>query len=217
MGLRDISPIFTEDGFELTFGINHLGHFLLTLLLLDDLKKNTPDARIVVLTSSLHDPNVKGGGGKPAHIDFDNLQLLAPGSFDSGLAYKNSKLANVLFAYELDRRLHGTGVTVNAVCPGFIPSTELFRHNPVVKCYLICCCNILFRCFRVTRTISSGAENVVFVATSDKLRGIGGKFFKNCEQVESSVESRDRDVADKLWKVSAEMVHIDTAQNVELM
>ncbi|XP_072017697.1 retinol dehydrogenase 12-like [Amphiura filiformis] len=119
----------TEDGFELHMGTNHLGHFLLTMLLLGDLKKSateTGEARIVVTTSSLHDP--KTGRGPAPTIDFDNLMLEKEGTYKGLFAYSTSKLANVLFTKELARRLEGTCVTVNCLCPGFIPLTGSMRH-----------------------------------------------------------------------------------------
>lgn len=208
--IRDQSATFTEDGFEMTFGTNHLGHFLLTMLLLDDLKKSGPDSRVVVVSSGLHNPSRRSQKKrKAAHIDFENLQLLAPGTFDSMLAYKNSKLANVLFSYELDRQLHGSGVTCNSVCPGFIPETRLNRKNRVLRCLLICCFRGLCRCLPITRSTTKGAEGIVFIASDPALQGVGGKYFKDCMECDSSPESMDRDVADKLWKLSSDLVQIE--------
>eukprot|EP00794_Sanderia_malayensis_P017551 gene17551-19301_t len=205
VNVRDRSPTFTEGGFEMTFGVNHLGHFLLTMLLLDDLKKSSSEARIVVVASDLHNPDGRSHKSQPAHIDFENLQLLTPGTFNTDLAYKNSKLANVLFCYELARKLHGTGVTCNSVCPGFMPQTSLIRHNRVLRLCLICWFRGLCRCIPITRTTSKGADDIVFVASDDKLDGVSGKYFKNCVAVDSSAESMDREVAKKLWAVSAEL------------
>ena len=207
--IRDQSATFTEDGFEMTFGTNHLGHFLLTMLLLDDLKKSGPDSRVVVVASDIHNPSRGHKKHKSAHIDFENLQLLAPGTFDAMLAYKNSKLANVLFSYELDRQLHGTGVKCNSVCPGFIPETHLNRNNRFLRCMLICCFRGLCRCVPITRSISRGAEGVVFVASEPALQGVGGKYFKDGMECDSSPESMDRDVAEKLWKLSSDLVQIE--------
>ena len=194
----------------MTFGTNHLGHFLLTMLLLDDLKKSGPDSRVVVVSSDLHNPSRRSlKKQKAAHIDFENLQLLAPGTFDSMLAYKNSKLANVLFSYELDRQLHGSGVTCNAVCPGFIPETRLNRNNKFIRCLLICCFRGFCRCLPITRSTTKGAEGLVFVASDRLLQGVGGKYFKDFAECNSSPESMDRDVADKLWKTSLDLVQID--------
>ena len=107
----------TDDGFETTFAVNHLGYFLLTDLLMGLLKKSAP-ARIVNVSSAAH------AYGK---IDFDNLQ--GEKNYGSFSAYANSKLANVLFTYELARRLDGTGVTANCLHPGTV-ATDLFRDLP---------------------------------------------------------------------------------------
>uniref|UniRef100_A0A8C6LXA0 Retinol dehydrogenase 14a n=1 Tax=Nothobranchius furzeri TaxID=105023 RepID=A0A8C6LXA0_NOTFU len=105
----------TEDGFEMQFGVNHLGHFLLTHLLLDLLKRSTP-SRIVVVSSKLY---------KHGDINFEDLN--SEQSYDKAFAYSRSKLANLLFTSELARRLEGSGVTVNALTPGVV-RTNLGRH-----------------------------------------------------------------------------------------
>lgn len=125
-GVFDIPKLsFTEDGLEMQMGVNHFGHFLLTNLLLDKLKESAP-ARIIVVASGNH------FGGQ---IPWDNFDY-KNGDYNSFVAYANTKLANVMFAYELARRLEGTGVTVNAVHPGAV-NTEITRHgnsvNPWVK------------------------------------------------------------------------------------
>src|SRR5512139_3502162 len=107
---------FTADGFEMTFGTNHLGHFLLTNLLLGDLKRSAP-ARVITVSSQRHIPGYAGGPG--AKFDYNNLK--GEKFYDSATFYNNSKLANMWFTYELQRRLSGSGVTSNAVCPGFVP------------------------------------------------------------------------------------------------
>ena len=119
---------FTADGFELTFGTNHLGHFLLTNLLLDDLKRSSP-ARVITVSSQLHIPGY--GGGPPPDFDYDNLK--GEKYYKTRVFYKNSKLANRWFAYELQRRLAGTGVTSNAVCPGFVPEAIADRRKSPVE------------------------------------------------------------------------------------
>ena len=110
---------FTADGFELTIGTNHLGHFLLTNLLIEDLKRSAP-ARVITVSSQLHIPGY-GGGLRP---DFDDENLKAEKYYNAQVFYKNAKLANIWFAYELQRRLAGSGVTSNAVCPGFVPRSS---------------------------------------------------------------------------------------------
>ncbi|XP_022094698.1 retinol dehydrogenase 14-like isoform X2 [Acanthaster planci] len=211
-------PFKTEDGFEVTFGINHLGHFLLTLLLLDDLKKTASEAgeaRIVVTASSLHDPDsIKGMRAPGAHLDFDNLQLLE-GPYNGELAYKNSKLANVLFTKELARRLGESGVTVNALCPGFIPSTGLIRNESSMKRFMLT--KVLYPMFKwkgITRTEIQGGESVYHAGTDPNLKGKTGGYYRDCKETESSVESNDTAVAKKLWDVSAQMVNLEEEKNL---
>ena len=213
MNVQDQSPTFTEDGFEMTFGVNYLGHFLLTMLLVDDLKKSAPDSRIVIVASEQHNPESRGPKRhQSAHIDFENMQLLAPGTFNAHLAYKNSKLANVLFGYELARRLHGSGVTCNSLCPGFLPQTGLIRHNQCIRCLLVCCFRGFCRCLPITRTTGKGADGIVYVASNESVQGVGGKYFRDCVSVDSSGESMDREVAAKLWNLSAELVQLDAPE-----
>ena len=214
--IRDESPTFTEDGFELTFGVNHLGHFLLTLLLIDDLKKSGPDSRVIIVSSELHNSSSKGHrGSKFPTMDFENIQLLAPGTFDAMLAYKNSKLANVLFSYEFDRNVHGSGLTCNCVAPGFVPQTRLNRRNQIIRCMVIACFRGILRCLPISRSASKAADSIVYVATDDNLQGVGGKYFIDCSVVDSSQESMNREVAEKLWKLSADFVQYDAQKAAE--
>lgn len=204
-------PQFTNDGFELTFGVNHLGHFLLTNLLLGELKataKTDGEARIVVVSSLVHDPDLRGGSGKRrAHIDFDDMQSLQPRAFSGEIAYKNSKLANILFTYELNKRLEGTNISCNAMNPGLIPTTGFFRNlGACTRCCMRCCCLSFGRCLHITRSVAQGAECIVLLATSDDLRGVGGKYFSDCEETPSSQESYDTSVSARLWDESAKLV-----------
>jgi len=112
----------TKDGFETQFGVNHLGHFLLTDLLLDVLKTSAP-SRVVCLSSCFHDK----AQGRPGEIHFDDLQL-ENGKYDGWTAYAQSKLANLLHAKELSKRLAGTGVTAVSVHPGWV-RTNLAKHS----------------------------------------------------------------------------------------
>jgi light-dependent protochlorophyllide reductase len=122
------------DGFELTFAVNHLGHFLLTNLLLGRLVANAP-ARIVIVASGVHDPKLRTGMPKPSITDITTLATdgQRQGDFNGRLAYVNSKLCNLWFAYELVRRIEGAGlrnVTVNAFDPGLVPGSGLARDYP---------------------------------------------------------------------------------------
>ncbi|XP_077987503.1 retinol dehydrogenase 11-like [Glandiceps talaboti] len=209
----------TEDGYEMTFGVNHLGHFLLTNLLLEDLKKTAKEcgeSRIIMTSSKLHDPsNLGGRKGLPAHLDFDNIMLANEGTFDSVLAYKNSKLANILFTYELARRLEGTGVTSNAFHPGFIASTQLLRHfgwSLKMTMYLL---YPIMKWYGAVHPLQHAAEMMAFLATDLTLKGITGKYFENFEEIQSSKESQNQAVASKLWRLSEELVHLTTLEETK--
>lgn len=174
------------DGIEATFATNHLGYFLLTTLLLDLLTASAP-ARIVNVSSALH------SRGK---IDFNDLQ--GERSYTGGGAYNQSKLANVLFTYELARRLDGTGVTANCLHPGVV-RTGLGRNATgrfkllltVVKPFL--------------SSPEKGAETSVYLASSPEAEGVTGQYFVNKRTQRSSPESYDETVAHRLWQVSEQM------------
>lgn len=116
----------TEDGIETTFQVNHLSHFLLTTLLLDDLKQSAP-SRIVVVASAVHIPGV--GRGLNPEMLYSKEELNDQSKFDSMQRYRTSKLANVMFTHALARRLQGTNVKVACLSPGFIPTTSLIRNE----------------------------------------------------------------------------------------
>ncbi|MGA9120856.1 MAG: SDR family oxidoreductase [Bacteroidota bacterium] len=164
----------TVQGFEATFGINHLATFLLTNLLLDLLIRSAP-ARIVTVSSIAH---------QRATLDFDDLR--GEKRFDPYATYAASKLANILFTYELASRLNGTGVTANCLHPGVI-NTKLLRTG-----------------FGTTgATVEEGAATNVFLATSPEVEGITRKYFVRSQQAASSWLSRDPAARQKLWAVSA--------------
>ena len=176
----------TADGYEMTFALNHLNYFLLTNLLLDVLKAGAP-ARIVNVSSHAHES---------ATIEFDNLQ--SEKHFTAMQAYGQSKLANVLFTYELARRLEGTGITVNAVHPGFI-FTGFARNNGFLF-------DIGMRLVGLfIRKPDQGAQTSIFLASSPEVEGLSGKYFVDCKAVDSSPVSHDQAVAEKLWQVSMEL------------
>jgi NAD(P)-dependent dehydrogenase (short-subunit alcohol dehydrogenase family) len=174
----------TEDGFEKTFALNHLAYFLLTNLLLDMLKDNSP-ARIV---------NVSSGAHKSGEIDFDDLDMQE--NYFILRAYRRSKLANVLFTYALARRLEGSGVTVNCLHPGLV-RTGIFRKirivGPLVDMYIR----------RRAITVAQGAETIVHLASSPEVGDVTGKYFYKRKEAESSGLSHDVELQEKLWEVSA--------------
>ena len=185
---------FTPDGFELTFGTNHLGHFLLTHLLLDDLQRSAP-ARVITVSSQLHIPGY--GGGPGAKFDYDNLKgekFYNPAAF-----YRNSKLANMWFTYELQRRLAGTGVTSNAVCPGFVPEAIGDRRTSLFDRLLYR--KILPR-MPFARTLEQASSSYLMAATDPRWEGIGGRFIVDGHERRSSEESYDEAKALRLWEMS---------------
>src|SRR5215470_815609 len=177
----------TADGYETTFAVNHLGYFLLTAELLGLLKSSAP-ARIVNVASDAH----RGG-----HINFDDLTL--ENGYSGWKAYGQSKLANVLFTYELARRLDRTRVTANCMHPGVV-GTNLFNSvgGPVGKIVR------LFTPFM--RTPEKGADTIIWLASSPEVEGITGKYFVDRKEKESNPQSQDRELAARLWGVSERMV-----------
>ncbi|MFN2152278.1 MAG: SDR family NAD(P)-dependent oxidoreductase [Anaerolineales bacterium] len=192
---------FTADGFELTFGTNHLGHFLLTNLLLEDLKRSAP-ARVITVSSELHNPEHAGG---PAP-DFDYENLKGEKYYHPQIFYRNSKLANMWFAYELQRRLAGTGVTSNAVCPGFVPAAIAARRkSPIARFFYA---QIMAR-MPFARSLEQASFSYMFAATDPSLEGIGGKFIVDGQEKRSSDESYDEEKAKHLWEMSWQWCGLD--------
>ena len=185
---------FTVDGFERTLGTNHLGHFLLTILLLDNLKRSAP-ARVITVSSQLHDPDY--AGGKPPDFDYDNLK--GEKYYDPNVFYRNSKLANMWFAYELQRRLTGTGVTSNAVCPGFVPAAIADRRTSPIERFIFG--QILAR-MPFARSLEQASASYLVAATDPHLEGVGGKFIVDGKEKCSSHDSYDEQKARRLWDLS---------------
>lgn len=190
--VNNAGGVFTKrqvsaDGVELTFALNHLGYFLLTNLLLDVLKASVP-SRVVVVSSDAH----RGG-----RINFDDLQ--AARSYQGLEVYSQSKLANVLFAYELARRLTGTGITVNALHPGFVASNFGKNNGRFFKLIF----DYIVPFFAISA--EKGAETSVYLASSPEVEGIIGKYFVKKRPVSSSPASYDETAARRLWEVSQQL------------
>jgi NAD(P)-dependent dehydrogenase (short-subunit alcohol dehydrogenase family) len=168
------------------FAVNHLAYFMLTMLLLDRIKQSAP-ARIVNVTSHLHQRGT---------INFDDLGLER--SYGGMRSYAQSKLANVLFTYELARRLEGTGVTVNCLHPGAV-ATNLAQNNGAIV-------GAAWRLIGLfMKSADSGARTQIYLASSPEITNVSGKYFIDCRESQSSAQSRDPAVAKRLWEMSARM------------
>jgi retinol dehydrogenase 14 len=178
----------TADGLERTFAVNHLAPFLLTNLLLDRLQQSAP-ARVVTVSS-----NAQAQG----RIDFDDLQ--GERSYSGSQAYSQSKLASVLFTYELARKLHGTSVTANALHPGVV-RTSFGAEDPATV-------QRVFIPFlrRFMKTPAQGAATSVHLASAPNLEQVTGRYFADSKPKRSAQRSYDEAAATRLWQVSADLV-----------
>lgn len=176
----------TSDGLEMTFALNHMSYFLLTNKLMELLKYSAP-ARIVNVSSDAH---------YGVDMEFENLN--GEQEYKAWKAYQKSKLANVLFTYELLKKVPGN-ITVNCLHPGFVATN--FGHNnggffgPVLK---------------IAQRISAidpeeGAKTSIFLCSAPEVKGVSGKYFYKCQPKTSSRESRNMDTAKRLWQISSDI------------
>jgi len=182
----NVTRSVTVDGFETTFQVDYLSHFLLTNLLLDVLEKSAP-SRIINVSSASH----YGG-----HMNFNDLQMRK--GYGVMKAYSQAKLAQVLFTYELSRRLEGTGVTVYALHPGAV-ATNLWKSPMGALSFL----GNISRLFLIGP--ERGAETPVYLASSPEVEGVTGKYYDHMREKQSSKESYDQPIAGKLWDESERM------------
>mmetsp|Transcript_23022 Transcript_23022/g.63583 ORF Transcript_23022/g.63583 Transcript_23022/m.63583 type:complete len:297 (-) Transcript_23022:356-1246(-) len=197
-GVMACPKMTTKDGFEYQLGTNHLGHFALTSLLLPHFKKANKPIRII---------NVSSKGHAFGKMDFNDLFRDKPGAYGALEAYGQSKRANILFTYELARRLETEGqtqITVNALHPGVI-TTELGRHIIGGRWYMDWLLKAASYIFWF-KTPAQGAETQLYLATSPDVANITGKYFDNCKEVKSDGPSYDKETAKKLWEVSEQLV-----------
>ena len=179
--------LLSVDGLEMNFALNHLSYYLLTNLLLDNLKKS--GGRIVNVSAHVH-----------INIECDFLaRPMSPATYNPWDAYCQSKLANILFTYALARRLEGTNTTVNCLHPG---STQTLALKTAREIYV--------RLngpteFPQLMTLEAAAETSLYLATSPEVQGVSGKYFVRCESVPSSDLSYDLSLQEKLWRLSAEL------------
>lgn len=182
-GLAMKKRTLSSDGIEMTFAVNHLAYFMLTNLLLEKLKQSAP-SHIINVSSEAH---------RNVIFDFDNLQ--GEKKFSGFGAYSITKLCNVLFSYELAKKLQGTGVTVNAVHPGYL-NTGIFRETPGYFRLLV----------RLTAgRPQKGADAILHVAELAERNHISGKYFSGQKEARSSGISYDTAAAERLWRLSEKL------------
>ena len=213
---------YTKDGFETTFAVNHLGHFLLVNLLLPQM---APPARIVVVSSGTHDPAQTTGMPPPvfksarllARPDEDSKPLNDPNGTAGRRAYTTSKLCNLLFAYELERRLraeraggtNGRSITVNAFDPGLMPGTGLARDYGATARFAWRFVLPVLRPFVPNvNSVARSGKTLANMVTEPRYDRISGKYFQGTRDVPSSKDSYDPAMAVDLWESSAAMVKL---------
>ena len=177
--------IETEDGLEMTFALNHMAYFVITNLLLGKLKAG---ARIVTVASNAH---------RGARLDFDDLQSRR--GYTGFPVYSRSKLCNILFNRELARRLSGSGVTANALHPGFVATRFGNDSGGIVRAVL-----------KVAKPIGAispeeGAQTIIYLASSPHVAGVSGNYFYECKPATPTAEARNDDDAKKLWEISEQI------------
>jgi len=187
-GVMLVKSSLSVDGIETTFAVNHLSYFLLTNLLLDVIQSSGP-ARIVNVSSGLH---------TMATLDWNDLQSAK--NYSPLKAYNRSKLANLLFTYELARRLDGRAVTVNAADPGFARTNLYSIRNLGLIPSVLTLLTLPF-----AHSAAGGAQTIIQLATAPELAKVNGKYFENEKEALSSAASRDLKDAVRLWQISADL------------
>ena len=185
----------SEDGIEMTFALNHLAYFLLTILLLDALKASL-SARVI---------NVSSGSHLHKHLDFNDLQLAK--FYNPVQAYGRSKLANILFTYEFANRMTDTHITANAMTPGMV-ATDIWKKvnrwlTPMIYPVLQ----------RIGQTPLEGAQTCIYLATSPDVEGVTGKYYAYLHPIQSGLNTYDVTTAQRLWQMSLELVGLGTSHS----
>lgn len=180
----------SEDGIELTMATNHYGPYLLTHLLIDLLKKSKP-SRIVIVASELY---------RLASVNLNNLNPIH--TKPAAYLYYVSKYANIYFARELAKRLEGTGVTANSLHPGMI-DTGIWRSVPFPLNYPM---RLITKGF--FKTPVQGAQTTIYLAVSEELEGVSGRYFMDCKEHTLNNAASDMEKAKKIWEESAKLVKL---------
>jgi len=178
----------TEEGFERTFALNHLGYFLMTKKLLPLVEKSDYK-RIVNVSSSAH-----------YGIDFEFDNMNGEKKYSGFDTYKKSKLANVMFTYELAKRIEKTGITANCLHPGFV-ATKFGNNNNILWRSVISFAKLL-----MAISVKDGAKTTVHLACSDEIADTNGRFFADCKVKEGSSKAKNDEHNKKLWELSEKLV-----------
>ncbi len=177
----------SKDGFEMTFAVNHLAHFLLTNLLLPSLQAS-PSSRVI---------NVSSGGHLNQKMDFNDLQVSH--FYNPWKAYGRSKLANILFSNELARRMAGSHITSNALTPGMVATDIWKKVNRLLTPFIYPVIS------RIGQTPSQGAQTSIYLATSPDVESVSGLYYADKQPAQSSTASQDEATARRLWMVSVSL------------
>ncbi len=217
-GVQVISGInYTKDGFESTFGVNHLGHFLLTNLLLKSLKS---PARIVFVSSGTHYAEKKTGMPPPNYTNAEKLAYPEntesnKSSFMGRQRYSTSKLCNIFCTYELAKKLEGKEIMVNAFDPGLMPGTGLARDYGIIQKfawnYIL---PVLTLFVPNVNTVEHSGKALARLILDDKLQSVTGKYFEGFKEIPSSKESYDNSKAKELWETSEKLVKLTTEEKL---
>jgi light-dependent protochlorophyllide reductase len=222
-------PKLSPEGYELTFAVNHLGHFLLVNLLLARLAQRAP-ARIVIVASGVHDPKLRTGMPKANVGDLDVLAATGgaePGRFDGRLAYVNSKLCNLWFAYELGRRISAAGLggesrplTVNGYDPGLVAGSGLARdYSPALRFvweHVLPRIGALLSPFVLVSTAEKSGAALARLVTNPALERVTGKYYPShsrWSEAPSSDDSYDEARARALWEASVRMARLQPGES----
>jgi WW domain-containing oxidoreductase len=193
-GIMALPKLNQKHGYELQFFTNHIGHFILVTSLLDTLADN---GRVVMVSSDAHN------GAPPEGIQFDNLS--GERGYSPWASYGQSKLANLLFANQLSKRLAGTGKTANSLHPGVIHTNLARSMNPIARVALSIGAPL------VLKSVGEGAATQCYLAVHPSIEGVSGKYFADCNESRSSSHGRDEAMAEKLWEASEKIASEVTA------
>uniref|UniRef100_A0A1Y1N8N2 Uncharacterized protein n=1 Tax=Photinus pyralis TaxID=7054 RepID=A0A1Y1N8N2_PHOPY len=191
-GIGCIDHSYTADGLSLTMQSNHFGPFLLTILLIDLMKRSSP-SRIVVVSSDL---------ATIGRININDLNSPVGTIFAKALDYSNTKLCNLLFTVELAKKLKNTGITVNAVHPGAVQTDFLKETKSIWQKMLKLNMTLFYR------STEAGAQTSIYAATSKDIEGITGCYFKDCKRVSMPRSAQNVELARKVWEESEQFVKL---------